>query len=371
MPPGVVRPGLASQNDRGDIEGPGGAVRAAIMRDGQLVVDEVPDRAPAPGQLLVEVLACGICGSDLHVLDHTDDFVAMTQLGAEAAGPLAPEVLDPGRDVVMGHEFCGRVLEVGENVGNSRPGDVVVSVPMVLDADGPHPVGYSNEYPGGYAERLLLSDLLCFRVPNGLDPRHAALTEPMAVGLHAVESSRVDPRHAAVVIGCGPVGLATVAALRLAGVECIVAADPSPARRRLAATLGATEVVDPGEEPPVAAWRRVDGRRPLVLFEAVGVPGLLDAAMAEAPRASQVVVVGVCLVPDTVRPMLGVVKELNLQFVLGYDLDQFGRTLRRIAEGEIDVDPMITGEVDLDGVAAAFAALSDPEAHAKILVVPG
>jgi threonine dehydrogenase-like Zn-dependent dehydrogenase len=135
--------------------------------------------------------------------------------------------------------------------------------------------------------------------------------------------------------------------------------------------MGATEVVDPREEPAMAAWRRVDGRRKVVTFECVGVPDMLDACIVDAPRQSQIVVVGVCMEPDTVRPMVAVTKELNLQFVLGYDPIEFGETLRRIAEGELDVAPMITGTVGLDGVAGAFEDLADPEAHAKILVVPG
>ncbi|MBS1838092.1 MAG: zinc-binding dehydrogenase, partial [Actinobacteria bacterium] len=229
---------------------------------------------------------------------------------------------------------------------------------------------YSNTYPGGYAEQIVLSDVLTMKVPNGLDPQLAALTEPMAVGLHAVEMSRVTPRHAAVVLGCGPVGLAVIAALRLAGVETIVAADFSSARRALAGTMGATEVVDPSVEPALQAWRRVDGSRSLVIYEAVGVAGMLDAAISDAPAGAQVLVVGVCMDPDTVRPGIAVVKELNLQFVFGYDPMQFQTTLRRIAEGELDVAPMITGRVGLDGVADAFDALTDPDTHAKILVVP-
>ncbi len=340
------------------------------MRSGGLVVDDVDVPDLQAGQVLAEVLACGICGSDLHALHHADRMVEMSELAAEPGG-ISPRIMDPAHDVVMGHEFSARVLEVGENVGNCSPGDVVVSLPIVMDAGGIHAVGYSNDYPGGYGEQLVLSDMLTMKVPNGLDPQLAALTEPMAVGLHAVEMSRVDPRHAAVVLGCGPVGLAVVAALALAGVETIVAADFSPARRALATTMGATEVVDPSDEPAVAAWRRVDGRKPLVIFEAVGVPGILDAAMADAPRGSQILVVGVCMVPDTVRPMVAVGKELNLQFVLGYDPMQFGTTLHRIAEGDLDVAPLITGRVGLDGVADAFTDLGDPEAHAKILVVPG
>ena len=344
-------------------------MRAVVMRDGALVVDEVPLPALQPGQVRAEVLACGICGSDLHALHHADRMVEMSELTAEPGG-IAPRMMDPSRDVVMGHEFTARVLEVGPNVGNCTPGDVVVSLPVVMDAGGIHAVGYSNDYPGGYGQQIVLSDMLTMKVPDGLDPELAALTEPMAVGLHAVEMSRVSPRHAAVVLGCGPVGLAVVAALALAGVETIVAADFSPARRALAATMGATEVVDPSVEGAVAAWRRVEGRKPLVIFEAVGVEGMLDAAMVDAPRGSQILVVGVCMVPDRIRPMVAVGKELNLQFVLGYDPLQFQTTLNRIAEGSLDVSPMITGRVDLDGVAQAFSALGDPEAHAKILVVP-
>ena len=229
------------------------------MRGGGLVVDELEERAPLAGQVSVEVLACGICGSDLHALHHADQMVEMSSVMAADVGPLAPKVMDPAHDVVMGHEFAARVLEVGENVGNCRPGDVVVSMPVVLDPGGVHAIGYSNDYPGGYAERMVLSDVLCLKVPDGVDPRRAALTEPMAVGLHAVNLSRLTERDSAVVLGCGPVGLAVIAACAAMGVESLVAADFSPTRRALAAALGATEVVDPSTEPAMEAWRRVDG----------------------------------------------------------------------------------------------------------------
>ena len=340
------------------------------MRDGALVVDEVAEREPQPGQVIADVLACGICGSDLHALAHADQLVEMSAVMAAEAGPFAPAIMDASRDVVMGHEFSARVVAIGENVENCAVGDIVVSLPVVMDAGGIHMIGYDNTYPGGYSQQLALSDMMCMKVPNGLDPKLAALTEPMAVGLHAVDRSAVTPAHAAVVMGCGPVGLAVIAALRTLGLEAIVAADFSAARRSLAATMGASEVVDPSEEGAVAAWRRVDGRRPLVVFEAVGVPGMIGAAIRDAPRDTQILVVGVCMAPDTFRPMIAVGKEINIQFAFGYDPAQFGDTLRRIAEGEYQVEPMITAEVPLEGVADAFVALGDPEAHAKILVVP-
>ena len=282
--------------------------------------------------------------------------------------------MDLSRDVVMGHEFVAEVVEIGENVGNSRVGDLVVSMPMTFDERGLFPIGYSNEYPGGYAELMALSDMLSIKVPNGLDADHAALTEPMAVGVHAVNKSRIQQGEAAVVLGCGPVGLAVIADLHRKGIEPIIAADFSSKRRDLAKVLGAHEVVDPRVEPAVDAWRRVDSRhanRNLVIYEAVGVPGMIDAAIASAPRNARILVVGVCMQPDTIRPMLAIGREIALQFVLGYDPIEFGDTLRAIAEGELVAAPMITGHVDIDGVPQAFADLGDPEAHAKILVVPG
>ncbi len=196
----------------------------------------------------------------------------------------------------------------------------------------------------------------------------------MAVGVHAVNRSAVAAGQPAVVLGCGPVGLAVVAALRLVGAEPIVAAELSPTRRALAATMGAHEVVDPRAEAAVDAWRRTAGSAaagPLTIFEAVGVHGMLDDAMRMAPRDAHIVVVGVCMEPDTIRPMRGITRELSITFALGYDPMEFAATLERIAEGELDVGPLITGSVGIDGVAGAFEALADPDAHAKILVEPG
>jgi 2-desacetyl-2-hydroxyethyl bacteriochlorophyllide A dehydrogenase len=337
-----------------------------------LVVDDVPEPTPGAGQVLVRTLACGICGSDLHTLQHGDQMVEMSAEGADFAPEGLPsvELMDLDRDVVMGHEFCGEVLDLGQDASNCRPGDVVVSVPMTFDADGLHPIGFSNAYPGGYAEQMVLSDMVALKVPNGLAPEHAALTEPMAVGLHAVNRSAAKAGQAAIVLGCGPVGLATISALGRLGAAPIIAADFSPKRRELAVTMGAHEVTDPREEPVLDVWRRVGRPTPTTIFEAVGVPGLLDQALQVVPRQGEVIVVGACMEPDTFRPMRGVVKEVDIRFAFGYDPLEFAETLRRIAEGEIDVVPLITGRTGIDGVPAAFQDLATPDTHAKILVGP-
>jgi threonine dehydrogenase-like Zn-dependent dehydrogenase len=354
------------------------------MRERRLVVADVPAPTPGPGEVLARTLACGICGSDLHALKHADRFVET----ARRAGNVG--VMDLARDVVMGHEFCAEIVEHGPDTRRTLPvGARVCSRPTLLRATGPQSIGYSNDNPGGYGEYMRLTEALLLEVPNGLSTEHAALTEPMAVGVHAVAKGRLEPDDAPLVIGCGPVGLAVIAALRLADVRPIVAADFSKRRRELALTLGADVVVDPASTTPWQSWREAavyrdpsrapalppwitgPAVRPAVVFECVGVPGVLDQVMAAAPRGTRIVVVGVCMEPDTIHPLIGIGKELNLQFVLGYTPDEFAATLRHIAEGAIPAAPLITGSVGIDGVAAAFEELGSPERHAKILVRPG
>lgn len=345
-------------------------MKAAVLRGGEIVVDDVPDPVPGPGQVLVRTLACGICGSDLHFRRHGRRIVE-----ASADGGL-PLRTDTDRDIVLGHEFCAEVVEAGPDTLAPRPGTAVVSVPVVLtggDLLNPEivAIGFDNDLPGGYGELMVLSAPLLVPVPEGLDPRLAAMTEPMAVGLHAVNKSGIAPGDSALVLGCGPVGLSVVAALRARGIEHIVATDPSRGRRAMATTVGATAVADPSEVAAVEAWRDAGGREPLVVFEAVGVPGMLATAMREAPRGTRITVVGVCMEPDSIEPIVGINKELSLQFVLGYDpFLEFAPTLTEIAEGRLDVAPLITGEVGIGGVAGAFDALADPEQHCKVLVRP-
>jgi threonine dehydrogenase-like Zn-dependent dehydrogenase len=190
------------------------------------------------------------------------------------------------------------------------------------------------------------------------------------------------------VIGCGPVGLAVIAALKLKGLHPIVAADYSPTRRALAEKLGADIVVDPAHSQPYATWAEqaamspeqkaarpplrewLPALKPALIFECVGVPGLLQQVFEGAPRDARIVVVGVCMETDRSEPMLGILKELNVQYVLGYTPDEFAYSLCLIAEGEVDAASLVTATVGIDGVAGAFADLANPERHTKIIVEP-
>ncbi|WP_020696174.1 zinc-binding dehydrogenase [Reyranella massiliensis] len=337
-------------------------MRAAIFRGGDLVVDTLPDPVPAQGQVLVKTLACGICGSDLHAAKHAHRMVAVTK---RIPGRVP---MDLARDVVFGHEFCCEVLDYGPKTEKRiKPGTRVCSMPLMMAADGPKGMGYSNTYVGGYAERMVLSAPLMLEVPNGLPTEHAALTEPLAVGVHAVEKANLTGDEAPLVVGCGPVGLAVIAALKLKGIHPIVAADFSPKRRELAVLMGADIVVDPAAESP---YGKLAADKRAAVFECVGVPGLIQQIFEKAPRDARVVVVGVCMEPDTIEPLFAIFKELNLQFVLGYTPEEFARSLRLLAEGKVDAEALITGKVGLEGVKGAFEELGNPERHTKILVEP-
>ena len=349
-------------------------MKAAVLNQGKILVrEDVAEPRPAQNQVVVQVKACGICGSDLHFAKHG---ARMLELGAEmTSGGLTSAGLalglDLDRDVFMGHEFAAEVLEIGPDTESPvGVGSLVTSLPILFGPAGVEPIVYSNTTLGGYAERMLLSSFMLLEIPNGLDATRAALTEPMAVGLHAVNKSNIQRSEAALVLGCGPVGLSVIAALRQKGVEHIVAADFSPARRALAIGLGAHEAVDPHVETAWEAWGRSGRAGGVVVFEAIGVPGILNDIMRSSPAGSRVVVVGVCMEADTVTPFFGISKELNIQFVLGYDPAEFGASLRAIAEGDIDVAPLVTAEVGLDEVGWAFDALADPEQHCKIIVKP-
>ncbi|HTX96123.1 MAG TPA: zinc-binding dehydrogenase [Mycobacterium sp.] len=347
-------------------------MRAGVFHNGKFAVVDVVDPRPEPGQLLVRTLACGICGTDLHFLRNAQTIVGINDELWPTLGPAAvgDSHVDLSKDVFMGHEFCGEVLEAGPGTDGPPPGTAVVSVPVLLSKSGVHRLTYNNDYPCGYAQLMLLSAPLVVPVPNGLPPRLAALTEPLAVGVHAVAKSAVQPGETAVVLGCGPIGLAIIAALRIAGVHTVIGADFSVRRRELAGLMGATQTVDPAAESAIQAGRRAAGTAPLVVFEAVGVPGIIQQIMHDVPIGARIVVAGLCMQPDTIVPYYGIAKELSVQFVVAYSLEEFASALAAIADGRVDVTPMITGTVGLDGLPGAFDALADPAQHCKILVEP-
>ncbi|MGH7022296.1 MAG: zinc-binding dehydrogenase [Caulobacteraceae bacterium] len=355
-------------------------MRAVIRRAGTLVVDEMAEPVPEAGQTLVRTLVCGICGSDLHALDHYDHMIEVSErLGA-------PGHMKRGADTVFGHEFCCEVIDNGPGGGRFKAGTRVVSIPGLISAGGFETVGYSSRVPGGFAERILLSDMLLLEVPNGLAAEPAALTEPLAVGEHAVAKAGPEADHVFMVVGCGPVGLAVIDALAARGLGPIVACDFSAERRAAAERMGAHRTIDPAQVSPHASWAEfgvpasaAEGlmaaaqglavKRPLI-FECVGAPGVIQSLAMAAPRGARIVVAGVCMQTDAIEPFAFIAKEIELRFVLGYTPEEFAGSLARLAEGRTRFADAITGVVGLDQTPAAFTALKTDKSQIKILVRP-
>jgi len=379
-------------------------MKAVVCQNAKLSVVDVAEPQPAPGQVLLNVLRCGICGSDLHVRHHCNHMGKLAGRMGYANFPTADQPM------MFGHEFCGEVLEHGKRTsGKLRPGTRVCALPFLRHgATDFELIGWSTRYPGAYAERIVVEESLMMAVPNGLDADRAALTEPMAVALHAVQRAEARKNDVAIVVGCGPVGLTIICILKARGVRTIIASDFSPGRRELARQCGAHVVIDPAKESPYVNWEQYGfvgtlpglfelaigtrerlGRLPLpwwhvwrvaekiglkpkhpMIFECVGVPGVLQNIIEGAPLFSRVVVAGVCMQEDKIEPALAINKEIDLRFVLGYSPLEFRDALHMIADGRVDCSPLISGMVGLDGVSRAFAELGDPERHAKILIDP-
>jgi threonine dehydrogenase-like Zn-dependent dehydrogenase len=341
-------------------------MRAVVMRNNQLVVDDVPFPAPGRGEVLVKTLACGICGTDLHALKFAKTLIG----GSRCSGGMF--AIDPDRDIVMGHEFCAEVLDYGPGTRRRfKAGTRVCSTPSLSRAAGDEGIGYSSEHPGGFGEMMRLCEDNLLEVPGDLPTEVAALTEPMAVGYHAVIKARLEKRDASLVMGCGPVGLSIIAALKLKGAAPIIAADLSPRRRDLAIQIGADAVIDPKEKSPYETFRTgTSAHRPAVIFECVGIPGMIDEIMFNAPPNAKIIVAGLCMERDNLYLLSGIHKELSLQFVVGYTGYEFAETFRSIRKRKVRLDPLITGKVGIEGVANAFGELGSSGQHCKILVEP-
>jgi threonine dehydrogenase-like Zn-dependent dehydrogenase len=378
-------------------------MRAVVCTHAELDVVERPEPVPGAGQVRLQVLRCGICGSDLHARHGADQWA---ELAVRVGYDRFARSQQP---IVFGHEFCGEIADHGPGCRKTSPaGTRVVALPLLRGTHGVDMVGLSADAPGAYAEQMLVQESLMMPVPNGLATDTAALTEPMAVGWHAVRRAEVGKRTVAIVIGCGPVGLSVILLLKAKGVRTVVASDYSPGRRALATACGADVVIDPAVSSPFTAvnrrghlndipsaldlalgtkenldrlpvgwwhlWRLGEalGAAPKhpVIFECVGVPGVIESIIDGAPMFTRVVVVGVVVGADQITPAMAINKEIDLRFAFGYTPLEFRDTLHMLADGKVDPTPLITGKVGLDGVDNAFAALGNPETHAKILIDP-
>jgi (R,R)-butanediol dehydrogenase/meso-butanediol dehydrogenase/diacetyl reductase len=320
-----------------------------------LVVETLPDPTPGPKDVVVKVGRCGICGSDLHI---TED-------------PIFG--VPPG--VVLGHEYSGEVVEVGREVTRVKKGDIIAAFPLISCGEcGPCRTGQGawcekgmTVGGGGYGQFSQIAEHQCVRMPSGVSLSDGALVEPLAVGLHAVNVSGMFSGARVLVIGAGPIGLAVVFWARRMGAGRIACTASSTRRAELAMQMGASVFVEPSDEP-VAAVTRALGGPPEIVFECVGMPGLIQRCVDHVAPRGTVVIAGLCTAPDTISPFWVVNKEVRLQPSAFYDVRDFQTTLDVLDAGIITPHAMITEEVTLSDMPGAFEALKHRTHQCKVMV---
>lgn len=331
---------------------------AAFKQQNQMGIIDAPTPRAGPGEVVLKVHNCGICGSDLHACQY---------------GFGMPP------DSIMGHEFCGEIIELGRGVNDFALGQRVAGLPFVMCGECERcqrgmeihchklrGLGL-GQLPGAYAEFVACASTSLFKLPDNVSSRDGALVEPLSVGLHAVKRSGVKPGETAIIMGAGPIGLATLTWAKGKGATVVVS-ELAEGRAELARKLGADVVLNPNDLNPAEKVREMTGRSPELIFECIGVKGTLDNAIEMVGPRGQVVVVGVCMEPDQITPVKCIFKEVSVNFVLGYDPSDFDETIKALASGQIKPQPMVTDIIPVEQVPEMFQALRRPGSRAKVLV---
>ncbi len=335
-------------------------MRAVVLSEDRPKLEqrELFDPVPGPGDVLIEVTGCGICGSDLHV---------------------ASAVAAPG--TVLGHEIAGVVLATGGDVEpvGWKVGDAVAVRPFAgcgrCDWCRRGRADHCRRFallglarPGGFAELTTARADELFVLPAAITGVEQALVEPLAIARRAVRRAGLAPTDRVVVLGGGPIGQAITIWARHLGVEHLTVTDPSPSRRDLALGLGATHALDPvGDPEAVGALGRPGAD---VVFECVGRPGMIRQATEVAAVDGRVVVVGLCLRDDAFFPYTALSKELDVRFSIYYERRDFTDTIEALHRRSLGLDGFVEGTVSLDALPGRFAELLAGAEGGKVVVAP-
>jgi threonine dehydrogenase-like Zn-dependent dehydrogenase len=354
----------------------GEVMRAFSLKNGELAVREVPRPVPESGQILVRTLACAICASDHHYVDH---------LEVARADKSGMRVDAPDQDVVMGHEFCAEIVEYGPDTEREWPlGTRITALPMLMSPRGhSRIIGMAPDACGGFGEYFVVNEFLAKPVSDTIPVEVIALNDAMAVGWYYTRVGTAgNPKQGAIpmVIGLGAIGMSCVAALKQRGAGPIVAADFSEARRALALEMGADVVVDPAVESPYAAWRRVAwgsadevhdrivlSALPVqVIYECVGIDGVLAEIVESCEIGTRIMSAG-SAPSDTIPSTVAHMKGIALQFGGGPQLEDWYGCLELVLAGELDPRPLIGEVITLDELPAAFERARSSSAPIRIV----
>ena len=329
---------------------------------GQLELREVEMTAPAGDEIILDVAACGVCGTDLHMY-HGDK-------GA----------FDNHFPLVRGHEFSGVVSAVGPEVRALKPGDRVCVDPNLYCGScreclrgKPHfcerMIGYGTTLDGGFARQCKVRERAAYRIPDSLSFVHAAMVEPVACCMHGIDRAGIEAGGTAVVIGAGPIGLMMLQLALCRGAARVAVVEPVESRRELARQLGAFLAADPGD---AAAMEEVRAFRADSVIECVGKPETMEQAVELAGKGATVMLFGL--------PQPGAeLRLLPYEQIFQKEVTITGsfinpqvseRVIRLLDSGRINLDAIITDRVPLNRAAEVFAD-SRCRSRGKTVILPG
>lgn len=334
-------------------------MRAAVMQGlhKPLIVETVPDPKPTAGEVVVKVGRCGICGSDLHM---TED-----------------PAYGQGAGSILGHEFAGEVIELGKGVEGLAKGDLVAVSPLKSCGSCPACVAGNVSWcdkfglqGGGYAEFALTMLNQCVKLPKSASLADGAIIEPLAVALHGVAMAGMRIGDKVLILGAGPIGLATAFWARRMGAGRVVVQDVATWQQERALSMGAHDFIADRDDPLGAAERALGGKADVV-FECVGVPGLIAQAVEQVRARGSIVLLGLCTVPDTFNSFAMLSKEVRLITSAFFTTHEYQAALDALDRGAAEPRLLITETIPLAQTPTVFEALRRRTEQCKVLIAPG
>lgn len=341
----------------------------------QLRIDDIPEpEGLAPNEILLRNRLCGICGTDLH--EYADGPKLVTSTAHPLTGAHLPQIL--------GHEFCGEVIAVGESVTSAAVGARVAVMPLVFCGTcsacvtgrqecctSLGAVGYNWPW-GGMGEYAVITNDQAAPLPDQMTDQQGALVEPTAVACHAVNCAPVQLGDNVLVTGGGPIGQLVGLAAIAAGAGSVHLSEPNPRRRRRAESLGLTGVLDPSAVDVVAELRESFPDGLDVAIECAGNQRALDACLGAVRPGATIVQTALHPHPVELDPTRLTLRDVSLKGVNCFPVASWPRVIRLIASGRLPAERIVTGEVPLaDAIEAGFHQLLNPAGdHIKVLVAP-
>ena len=343
-------------------------MKAAVFHSAgrPLSIEEVPDPIPRLTEILLQVKACGICGTDLHMSENVNPDGGW-------------RLLKPG--CILGHEFSGEIVEVGKDVSKDwQIGDRVTALPWIGCGDcyvckigRPYRCDLammrgSLELPGAYSEFCRIGSSEVIRLPDEVNYSLGALIEPLAVGFSAVRRAEISGDETILIIGSGPVGLSITMWCQFYGVKHILISDLVESRARAALNLGADSMIIPKQGNEIEEIYDCVGELPSVIFDCVGALGSMQMAIDYILPGGKVIVVGLCMEKDYYFPAKALLKEVDIRFSYVYCHDDFKLVADLLKRNQINPRSLVSQTINLLELPKVFEDLKVSSEQLKVML---